>query len=103
MKKLVISVLVGVVVTLILGLAGGFLGGACHCMIPITLFFPFGTIIVMHTSWELLGLGITAVQFPLYAVVVANLSRTLRGAITLLLLLAVHVVAILVGLKVYGN
>jgi hypothetical protein len=101
MKRLVISVLVGIFVTLILGLAGGFFGGACHCMIPIALFFPYGTIIVMHTSWESLGFVIAAVQFPLYAAILANLLKTRRGALALLLLLAVHVVATLMALRVY--
>lgn len=100
MKRLIISVLVGVLVTLILGLAGGFFGGACHCMIPIALFFPYGTIIVMHTSWESFGLVIAAVQFPLYAAILANLPKNRRGALAFLLLLAVHIATTLAGLRV---
>jgi hypothetical protein len=99
-KRLIISISIGIFLTLVLGLAGGFFGGACHCLIPMSLLFPYGTIIVMHTSWEALGFAIAAIQFPLYSTVVANLLKTRRGALTLVLLLTVHIVATLVALGV---
>lgn len=87
--------------TVLLGFLGGLFGGACHCMTPITLFLPYGTIIVMRTSWESLGLLVGALQFPLYAIIVASVKGGRRQALVLLILLAVHAAASLLGVTVY--
>lgn len=70
-------------------------------MTPITVFFPYGTIIVMRTSWESLGLLLAAFQFPLYAIILASFKEGRRQALVLLVLSVVHAAASLLGLTVY--
>src|ERR1051325_2054904 len=46
MKRLALSLLIALpisaVVTVLLFLASVFAGGACHCMTPVSIFFPYG-------------------------------------------------------------
>ena len=70
-------------------------GGACHCDTVITLLFPFGTIVEMRTGWSNLGMLLTVVQFPLYAAIVAGLTKSRPMAVLLLLIL--HTAAVVVG------
>ena len=101
LMKSLISVLVGVGVTVVLFILGGSLGGACHCMTPMTVFFPYGTIITMRSSWESIGLLVTVLQFPLYAVILAAASGGKKRYVVLGALVAVHASAVIVGLKVF--
>jgi len=95
------AILVGVLLTLVLFALAGLLGGACHCVTPTTLFFPYGAIILGRFSAESVSLLAMAIQFPLYAVVLAKANRRQRRIVVLVLLLAFHVAAALVSLKLY--
>ena len=99
--KILISVLVAVGVTLGLLILGGSLGGACHCTTPMTIFFPYGTIIAMRSSLESAGLLVTGLQFPLYAVLLAAAKGIRKQSVALGILVAVHSVVVIVGLKAY--
>lgn len=101
MKRVFIPILIGIVLTVLFVLLGGFAGGACHCLTPTTIFFPYGTIGLQHTSREYVGLLLIALQFPLYSIILANVSRGRRWILTLLILSAAHAAATLVGLTVY--
>ena len=103
MKRVLIAILVGVLLTLLLFALGGVLGGACHCITPTTLFFPYGAIILGRFSAESLGLLTIAIQFPLYAVVLAKVNGWERKMVVLLLLLVFHVATALVSLKLYDH
>ena len=100
MKRVLIPILVGIVVTVLFVLLGGFAGGVCHCLTPTTIFFPYGTIVMRHTSRESSGILLIALQFPLYSIVLANVGGG-RRILALLILSATHVAATLVGLIVY--
>lgn len=86
---------------LFLAFIGGFLGGACHCMIPMMLFFPYGTIVVMRTSWQAVGIVLLILQFPLYVILLTSLSGRGRKGLALLVLLAGHAAASVLGLTVF--
>jgi hypothetical protein len=101
MKRILILVLVSILLTFLLGLLGGFLGGACHCMTPITVLFPYGTIVVMRTPWETFGLLLAALQFPLYSLVLTSVRGRRRQFLLLAALLVIHSGAVLLGLTVY--
>jgi hypothetical protein len=101
MKRVFIPILIGILLTVLFVLLGRFAGGACNCLTPTTIFFPYGTIVLQHTSRESVGLLLIALQFPLYSIILANVSRGRRRILALLILSAVHAAATLVGLTVY--
>ena len=101
MTRLFILIAIAILLTVTFGFLGGFLGGACHCETPMTLFFPYGTIIGMRTRWESLGFVLTMLQFPLYAIVLASFKAGRRQVVVLLVLFLVHAATSLLGLTVY--
>jgi hypothetical protein len=101
MKRVFFPILIGIAVTVLFVLLGRFAGGACRCLTPTTIFFPYGTIVLQHTSRESIGLVLIALQFPLYSIVLANVGGGRRRILALLILSATHVAATLVGLAVY--
>jgi hypothetical protein len=103
MKRTLIAVLAGVLLTLLFFALAGLLGGACHCITPTTLFFPYGAFILGRFSAESISLLAMAIQFPLYALVLAKVKGRERRIVILLLLLAFHVAAALVSLKLYDR
>ena len=100
MKRVLIPILIGMVVTVLFVLLGGFAGRVCHCLTPITVFFPYGTIVMRHTSRESIGILLIALQFPLYSIVLANVGGD-RRVLALVILSATHLAGTLVGLIVY--
>ena len=101
MKRVFFPILIGIAVTVLFVLLGRFAGGACRCLTPTTIFFPYGTIVLQYTSRESIGLVLIALQFPLYSIVLANVGGGRRRILALLILSATHVAATLLGLIVY--
>ena len=101
MERVFVPILIGILLTVLFVLLGGFAGDACHCLTPTTIFFPYGTIVLQHTSRESVGLLLIALQFPLYSIILANVSRGRRRILALLILFATHAAATLIGLTVY--
>jgi hypothetical protein len=101
MKRVLIPILVGIFLTVLFFALAGFLGGACHCVTPTNLFFPYAAIILGGTSWEAISFLLIALQFPLYAIILANVKGSRRQTLVFLILLAFHAAATLVGLKVH--
>ena len=105
MKRLVLSLLIALpssaVVTLLLFFASGFAGGACHCMTPVSVLFPYGTFIIMRTSWEATGFYADILQFPLYAIVVAIANGWRKRLLAATVILSVHMIAAIGALTMY--
>ena len=99
--SLLIALSISVVTTVVLFFAAGFAGGACHCMTPVSVLFPYGTFIGMRTSWENAGLFATIFQFPLYAIIVAIVGRWRWKLLALALILVVHSVAAIGAVNMY--
>jgi hypothetical protein len=92
--RILISILCGLVVSAILFLLGGFLGGACHCNTPMTVFFPFGTMVSMRTSWESVGFLLIGIQFPLYALIMVAAKEIRKQSVAVGFLAAIHMLAV---------
>ena len=105
MKRLGLSLLIALpisfVVTMVLFLAAAFAGGACHCMTPMSVLFPFGTFITMRTSWENAGLLATILQFPLYATMIAIAGTWRSRLLASVLILLVHSIAAVGAVNMY--
>jgi hypothetical protein len=103
MKRLLFALLVGTVLTGVFFVLAGFFGGACHCVTPTTILFPYAAIVFGRFGWDSIGLLLIALQFPLYAIMFAKLKGGSRQALTLFVLLLAHAAATLVGLRVYHH
>ena len=96
-----LAVLLGTLLTAIGFLFASAASSACQCSRPITIAFPFATILWSLQRWESLGGILMAFQFPAYGLLVA-LGKTRKQRVRYaLILLAVHVSAAIVGLMMY--
>jgi hypothetical protein len=78
-----------------------FAGGACHCMTPVSILFPYGTFITMRTRFETIGFYSDVLQFPTYATLIAVPSGWRRRLITAIIVLIVHSIAVIGALTMY--
>lgn len=99
--SLLIALPTSVLVTVILFFAAAFAGGACHCMTPASVLFPYATFVVMRTSWETTGLVATIFQFPLYATIVAISGTSRRRLLASAVILVVHTIAAVGAVNMY--
>lgn len=100
MKRNLLAIVIAIVVTVVPGVPAAFFGGFCHCTTAFTVVFPFATVVVMRTIWESSGELLTLLQFPIYAVIIANLNGRHRRVIAAIVILAVHIIAAIFALLV---
>jgi hypothetical protein len=100
MKTLIISILIGLALGVFFFVLAVLSDGACHCVKPTVVFFPYAGI-ALAQSWESVSLPLMAIQFPLYAVIVAPMRGTRRKTLVVVTLFVCHVLVTLVGLKLY--
>ena len=93
MKPILIALPLSVLGTIVLFVGAAMYGGMCHCETAMFALFPFGSFLTMRTSGESVGLLVTLVQFPLYALIVTLVNGARRRVIVLLLVIAFHVLA----------
>ena len=94
MRRSLAAVAIGFGLTVVLFVAGVMAGGACHCMTPMTVFFPYGTAVSMSGEWETAGLILITVQLPLYAWLLTNTPAGGKRLLLLILLAVVHAAAV---------
>jgi hypothetical protein len=94
MRRSLIAVATGFGLTVVLFLLGGIAGNICHCMTPMTAFFPYGTALSMAGDWETAGLLLISVQFPIYAWLLAAAPARNKRLAVVLALVAVHAAAV---------
>ena len=102
-KNLWVPAAVGLLLTVLFYFLGAFLSGGGHSLVAITVFFPYG--LATGLSLDDGGFGfieviLIALQFPVYALILANVKGGWRWT-AVLILLAAHVVAAVVGIRVY--
>ncbi len=102
MKSLLIAILIGVALSVIFFVFAVFSDGACHCVKPTIVFFPYAGI-ALSRSWESISLPLIALQFPIYSVVTAKVRGAVWRVMALLILLMFHAVAVIVSLKLYHH
>jgi len=103
MKRLFIATLAGIVLTVVFFALAGFFGGACHCVTPTTIFFPYAAIVFGTTSWDSIGLVLITLQFPAYVMTLVSWGGIKRRALAFIILFLSHTAAIIIGLKVYHH
>ena len=104
MKRLVLSIGTGILLTVVFFLIGGFYSGGGHSLVAINIFFPYSGIVgpsLKDTRWELISMTLLLAQFPLYALLLAYSGR-LRNVVAILIPL-IHTVAAVIALQVYES
>jgi hypothetical protein len=99
MRRSLAAIAIGFGLTVALFVLGGMAGGACHCMTPMTVFFPYGTALSMSGEWETAGLLLITAQFPLYAWLLINAPAGSRRLLVLIALAVVHAAAVMFWLS----
>jgi hypothetical protein len=100
-RKVLIGTVVGIALTVLSVLLAGFGGGACHCSTPAAVLFPYGAIAMGAFSWESFGGWLMLLQFPAYSITIAVVRPEKWKARILLILIAAHVVAASIGIRVF--
>ena len=94
MKKLLISLGVALVLTLVFSILAGMGGGACHCNTPLQVLFPFMSMLGVHDADNALGELLWGLQMPAYTLSVAYARGETWKGIALLVILVLHTLAI---------
>jgi hypothetical protein len=98
MKSVLIVILIGVILGVVFFALAGFSDGACHCVKPTIVFFPYAGI-ALGLSWESVSLPLIALQFPAYSVLIAKARGAGWRILAFLVLIFTHAVAVAVGLR----
>lgn len=93
MKRLLLSLLLSTIGTIVLFVGAAMAGAACHCMTAMFTLFPYGSLVMMTMSSDSLGLLLDLLQFPVYSVTITTVNGARWKIILLLLIVILHVVA----------
>jgi hypothetical protein len=102
-KTLWIPILVGILLAGFFYFLGALLSGGGHSLAAMTVFFPYGLAAGLwweDTSLEFIGDILLVIQFPLYALFLANVKGGRRWLV-LFIILALHIAFAGIGLRVY--
>jgi len=96
---LIVSLIGSAVMGIVLLFLAAMADGMSHNSKSMYTLFPYGTILVMRTEWENLGLALSVIQFPVYALIL-NIVRPLAWkAIALVMIVAIHVVTVVLSMR----
>jgi len=101
MKRLLLSLGIGVLATISFLLSGLFSGGG-HSLVAINIFFPYAGIVgpsLKDTRWEFVSMILLLAQFPMYALLVSYSAR--RRFVIGIVLPFLHAVAAVAALHIY--
>ncbi len=100
MKTFLLSIFIGVALEVLFFMLAVFADGACHCVKPTVVFFPYGGIALLR-SWESLSLPLLILQFPAYSLILARVRGWSWRLLALLVILILHVAFAVIGLITY--
>lgn len=98
MKNVLIGFAIGVLFTVLFFILAALADGACHCVKPTIIFFPYAGV-ALARSWESISLPLMTLQFPVYAILIAKVRGNRWKLLTLLILVLLHIGTAAIGLK----
>ena len=104
MKRLLLAIGAGILLTVVFFLVGALLSGGGHSLTVITIFFPYSLpvdLALKDTRWEFIATILLLAQFPAYALLIAYSGRR-RYFVSIVIVLA-HAVMAFVALRVYES
>jgi len=96
---LIASFIAGAVLFVLAAMADGM----SHSMNAMFTLFPYGTFVSMRTSWDITGLVLTFIQFPVYVMVVMILKGKQARIAAVLVIVALHIISARVELRSNGT
>ena len=105
MKRLLLSILSGILFTVIFFLIGAFVSGGGHSLTALTIFFPYSGMLapsLKDTHWEFLLMILITAQFPVYALLLAYTKGARRNLVGMIIPL-VHAVVAVIALQLYES
>ena len=96
-------ILVGLGLMVLSALLAGLAGGACHCVSPVAVFFPYSAIAWGAFDLQTIGSILFILQYPVYALTIARARSPNWQILALLILVGLHVAAVVVALQVYQH
>ena len=95
-----LAVLVGALLTAFAFVLAGDASASCNCSRPITIAFPYASVLWGRAQLQSLGGALMAFQFPAYAMIVALAKSRRKRLRYALVILGVHVVAVVIALLI---
>src|SRR3954453_1918129 len=91
MKKSLIGIVAGIGLTGVFFLLTALADGACHCVKPTIIVFPYAAL-ALSRSWESASLPLLVLQFPIYSILMAKTQGIRLKVLTLAIVVALHAV-----------
>jgi len=102
MKRILLTIAVGILLAVLFFIAAASASGACHCSTPIAIIFPYAAI-AWAMRWETIGGALAALQFPIYAILAARSGERKWMTRTAILILAMHVICGLIASRLVAH
>jgi hypothetical protein len=96
-------ILIGIGLMVLFFLLAGLAGGACHCVSPVAVFFPYSAIAWGAFDLQSIGSLLFFLQYPVYTLTIAKARSSNWKALAFLILLALHIAAVIPALRVYQH
>lgn len=105
LRRFILAVLAGILLTVILGFLGAIMSGGGHDMIPLIVLFPYYMYLIFGLEVAQVpayfGIFLICIQFLVYAILLAN-ARNKRQVIYIsALLIIVHTIAVIFSYSAY--
>lgn len=100
MKRMLVATATGILVTVVLFFGTGFATGACHCVTPTIVIFPFAALLLVALASQAISATVMFLQFPIYALVIGMSQGSKRFWATVAVFTA-HIIAVLVVLNLH--
>ena len=99
---MLLAIAIGILVTAVLFLASGLAAGACHCVTPTIIIFPFAALLLLGLASQATSAIVMFLQFPIYAFTI-GISRGSKRLWAAVAVLTSHIIAVLVALNVHNR
>ena len=101
--QMLTPILVGFGLMVLSALLAGLAGGACHCVSPVAVFFPYSAIAWGAFDLQTIGSILLILQYPIYVLTIARLKGSNWKALAFLILVTLHIAAVIPALRVYQH
>jgi hypothetical protein len=105
MKRLLLNIAVGTLLTVIFLLVGAFFSGGGHSFTILIIFFPYAGMLAWSlkgTHWPFVLMILMTAQFPVYALLLAYTKGTRRNVVGTIIPL-VHSLVAVIALQLYES
>jgi hypothetical protein len=99
---MLVATAIGILVTVVLFFATGFATGACHCVTPTIVIFPFSALLLASLDSQATSAAVLFLQFPIYAITI-GMPQGWKRLWAAVAVLTSHTIAVLVALNLHNR